>query len=121
MIRVRRVYDPEEQGEGARFLVDGLWPRGVRKASLDYQAWLKEVAPSAELRHWFAHDPEKWEEFQRRYTAELDEKRESWQPLMEAARRGDVTLLYGARDRTHNNAVALKRYLQQHLSDDKEA
>jgi uncharacterized protein YeaO (DUF488 family) len=118
MIRVRRVYDPGEQGEGARFLVDGLWPRGLSKESLDYQAWLKEVAPSAELRRWFAHDPERWEEFQRRYAAELDEKRESWRPLMEAARRGDVTLLYAARDRAHNNALALKRYLEQQWSDD---
>ena len=118
MIKVRRVYDPEEQGEGARFLVDRLWPRGVSKGSLDYQAWLKEVAPSDELRRWYGHDPEKWEEFQRRYAAELDGKKESWQPLVEAARRGDVTLLYSAKERQHNNAVALKRYLEQQLSED---
>ena len=117
MIKVRRVYDREERGEGARFLVDRLWPRGVSKETLDYQAWLKEVAPSDELRRWFAHDPEKREEFQRRYAAELDAKKESWQPLVEAARRGDVTLLYSAKERQHNNAVALKHYLEQRLSE----
>lgn len=118
MIKVRRVFDPEEQGEGARFLVDRLWPRGVRKEPLHIQAWLKEAAPSNELRHWYAHDPQKWEQFQRRYAAELDAKKESWQPLLEAARRGDVTLLYGSKERQHNNAVALKRYLEQQLSED---
>ena len=118
MIKVRRVYDPEEQGEGARFLVDRLWPRGKSKESLGLQAWLKEVAPSNELRHWFGHDPEKWEEFQRRYAAELETKRESWQPLVEAARRGDVTLLYSSKERQHNNAVALKLFLEQRLSED---
>lgn len=118
MIRVRRVYDAEQEGEGVRFLVDGLWPRGVSKETLDYRAWLKDVAPSAELRRWFAHDPEKWGEFQRRYAAELETKKESWQPLLEAAGRGDVTLLYAARDRQHNNAVALKKYLEQQLSED---
>jgi len=93
MIKVRRLYDPEEQGEGARFLVDRLWPRGLSKESLGHQAWLRDVAPSDELRCWYGHDREKWEEFQRRYAQELDGKEESWQPLVEAARRGDVTLL----------------------------
>jgi uncharacterized protein YeaO (DUF488 family) len=118
MIKVRRVYDPEEQGEGARFLVDRLWPRGKSKESLGHQAWLKDVAPSDALRHWFAHDSEKWEEFQRRYAAELETKEVSWGPLVEAARRGDVTLLYASKERQHNNAVALKRYLEQQLSKD---
>lgn len=118
MIKVRRVYDAEEQGDGARFLVDRLWPRGVRKDSLNIQAWLKEAAPSNELRHWYAHDPEKWKEFQRCYAAELDAKKESWQPLLEAARPGDVTLLYSSKERQYNNAVALKRYLEQQLSED---
>jgi uncharacterized protein YeaO (DUF488 family) len=118
MIKVRRVYDPEEQGEGARFLVDRLWPRGIRKESLHLQAWLKEAAPSNELRHWYAHDPEKWAEFQRRYAGELDRNKESWQPLLEAARLGDVTLLYGSKERQINNAAALKRYLEEKLSED---
>ncbi len=78
-------------------------------------AWLKEVAPSQALRQWFAHDPAKWEEFQRRYRAELDSHPEAWKPLLEAARQGDVTLLYSARDTEHNNAIVLKEYLQKHL------
>ena len=118
MIKVRRVYDPEEQDEGARFLVDRLWPRGVSKESLHYQAWLKEVAPSDELRRWYRHDPEKWEEFQRRYAAELDGKEESWRPLLAAARQGDVTLLYATKERQYNNAAALKWYLEQQLAED---
>ncbi len=118
VIRLRRVYEAEEEDEGVRFLVDRLWPRGLSKDSLSYQAWLKDIAPSDGLRRWFAHQPEKWEEFQRRYAAELDAKKESWEPLVEAARRGDVTLLFAAKDREHNNAAALKRYLEQQLSDD---
>jgi uncharacterized protein YeaO (DUF488 family) len=121
MIKVRRVYDPEQQGEGAPFLVDRLWPRGVGKDSLHIQAWLKEAAPSNELRHWYSHDPQKWEEFQRRYAAELETNKESWKPLLEAARRGDVTLLYGSKERQHNNAVALKRYLEKQLAEHSEA
>jgi uncharacterized protein YeaO (DUF488 family) len=117
MIKVRRVYYPEEQGEGARFLVDRLWPRGVSKDSLHIQAWLKEAAASDELRHWYSHDPQKWEEFQRRYAAELDANKESWHPLLEAARRGDVTLLYSSKERQLNNAVALKRYLEKKLAE----
>ena len=121
MIKVRRVYDSEEKEEGTRFLVDRLWPRGVSKESLGHQAWLRDVAPSDELRHWYAHDPAKWEEFQRRYAEELDGKEESWQPLVEAGRRGDVTLLYATRERERNNAVALKQYLQDKLSKDSDA
>lgn len=121
MIKVRRVYDPKKKDEGTRFLVDGLWPRGVRKESLGHQAWLRDVAPSDELRHWYGHDPEKWEEFQRRYAQELDGSEESWQPLVEAARRGDVTLLYASRERQHNNAVALRKYLERKLSEKNEA
>jgi uncharacterized protein YeaO (DUF488 family) len=121
MIKVRRVYDPEEQAEGARFLVDRLWPRGVSKVSLGEHEWLRDVAPSDELRHWYGHDPDKWEEFQRRYAAELDEKEDLWQPILEAARQGDVTLLYSSKEREHNNAVALKRYLEKKLSDQSKA
>jgi uncharacterized protein YeaO (DUF488 family) len=121
VIKVRRVYESEGQGEGVRFLIDRLWPRGVSKESLHYQAWLREVAPSDELRKWFGHDPKKWDEFRRRYAYELDEKEESWQPLLDAARQGDVTLLYAAKDREHNNAVALKHYLQDKLSKDSDA
>jgi uncharacterized protein YeaO (DUF488 family) len=117
VINVRRVYETEREGEGVRFLVDRLWPRGVSKVSLGHHEWLRDVAPSHEFRRWSGHDPDKWEEFQRRYAAELDEKEELWQPILEAARQGEVTLLYAARDTERNNAVALKRYLVKKLSD----
>jgi uncharacterized protein YeaO (DUF488 family) len=87
----------------------------MKKATLHMALWLKEVAPSDTLRRWFGHDPAKWEDFQRRYFAELDSKPEAWRPIVEATQRGNVTLLYSARDLEHNNAVALKRYVEQHL------
>jgi uncharacterized protein YeaO (DUF488 family) len=117
MIRVKRVYEPVARGDGARFLVDRLWPRAVKKESLQVAAWLKEVAPSGSLRKWFGHDPKRWAEFQHRYRAELDDNPDSWQPLLEAARKGTVTLLCAARDPEHNNAVALKTYLEARLKD----
>ncbi len=117
MIRVRRVYEAEGTGEGRRFLVERLWPRGIKKENLHMDAWLKDVAPSQALRQWFGHDPAKWDEFQERYRAELDSHPETWQPLLDAARQGDVTLLYSARDTEHNNAIALKEYLQKLLPD----
>jgi uncharacterized protein YeaO (DUF488 family) len=112
MIQTRRVYEAAEPGDSTCFLVERLWPRGMKKEALKLGGWLKEVAPSADLRRWFAHDPAKWEEFRRRYFAELDEKPEAWQIIREAARRGNVTLLYSARDTEHNSAVALKAYLE---------
>jgi uncharacterized protein YeaO (DUF488 family) len=112
MIQTRRVYETPEPSDGTRFLVERLWPRGMKKEALKLDGWLKEVAPSAELRRWFGHDPAKWEEFRRRYFAELDQHPEAWQPIQEAARRGTVTLLYSARDTAHNSAVALKAYLE---------
>ncbi len=87
----------------------------MKKATLQMALWLKEVAPSDDLRRWFGHDPAKWEDFQRRYFAELDSQPEAWELILEAAHRGHITLLYSARDLEHNNAVALKRYLEQHL------
>jgi len=113
MIQVKRVYDPPDAKDGARFLVERLWPRGIKKEALQMQDWLKDVAPSGELRRWFSHDPAKWREFQRRYFKELDGNREAWQLLLQAARRRNVTLLYSARDTEHNNAVALKEYLEK--------
>jgi uncharacterized protein YeaO (DUF488 family) len=114
--RIRRVYDPPSKEDGACFLVDRLWPRGVKKESLALEGWCKEAAPSPELRQWFQHDPEKWAGFQRRYRAELDGKPEAWEPLLQAVRRGPVTLLYSARDAEHNNAVALRAYLEERQS-----
>ncbi|MCX6668248.1 MAG: DUF488 family protein, partial [Methanothrix sp.] len=98
MIRLKRAYDPPEAGEGSRFLVDHLWPRGVKKEALQLDAWLKDAAPSSELRRWFGHDPAKWQEFQMCYAQELDDTPESWKPLLQAARQGDITLIYSARD-----------------------
>jgi uncharacterized protein YeaO (DUF488 family) len=110
-IRVKRVYEPVERGDGKRFLVERLWPRGFTKASLAFEAWLKDVGPSAELRRWYGHDPAKWDEFRRRYYAELDANPEALAPIREAARRGPVTLLFSARDLERNSAVALRAYL----------
>jgi len=115
MIQVKRVYDPDSPGDGSRFLVDRLWPRGRKREALRLDGWLKEAAPSDALRHWFGHGPAKWEEFRRRYAAELDSKPEAWQPILQAAQGGNVTLLYSARNTEHNNAVALKSYLEERL------
>jgi uncharacterized protein YeaO (DUF488 family) len=119
MISVKRAYDPAGGEDGARFLVDHLWPRGLKKENLHIERWLKEVAPSNELRRWFGHDPAKWKAFQRRYAAELEKDPEAWHPLLDAARDGDVTLVFGARDVEHNNAVALKSFLEHYLKHGK--
>jgi uncharacterized protein YeaO (DUF488 family) len=111
MIHTKRVYEPPAPSDGARFLVERLWPRGMKKEALHLDGWLKEVAPSDALRRWFGHDPARWDEFVRRYRAELDAHPEAWQPLLEAALHGTVTLLFSARDEVHNNAVALQHYL----------
>lgn len=115
MIRIKRVYEPVASGDGARFLVDRLWPRAVKKEELRLSGWLKESAPSAGLRTWFGHDPEKWPEFRRRYHEELERNPDAWRPLLDAAGKGTVTLLFAARDPEHNNAVALKDYLEAKL------
>ncbi len=114
-IRLARVYDREPVREGKAFLVERLWPRGVRREDLPVDGWLKDVAPTTGLRQWFGHDPARWAEFRRRYRKELDTHPEAWQPLAEAARRGPVILLYSSRDREHNNAVMLRDYLLSHL------
>lgn len=112
-----RVYERDALPAGQRFLVERLWPRGVRKAELQGVEWLRDVAPSTELRRWFGHDPQRWEEFRRRYSAELDAGPEAWGPLADAARTGRVVLLYSARDVEHNNAVVLADYLRSYLGD----
>ncbi len=113
MIRIQRVYEKSERKDGTRILVDGIWPRGVSKASAHLDLWLKEVAPSTELRRWFGHDPARWEEFRSRYFAELADKEDATGQIRAAASKGDVTLVYSARDERHNNAVALKQYLSK--------
>lgn len=110
-ISLKRVYEQAESSDGYRVLVDRLWPRGIRKDELKLDLWLKEVAPSTELRRWFAHEPARWAEFRWRYLAELKQCRETLRPLAVCAREEPVTLLYGARDHRHNNAVVLKQYL----------
>lgn len=117
MIRLKRVYEKPEARDGARFLIERLWPRGLRKADVPMDAWLKEAGPSDELRKWFSHDPRKWKEFQRKYFAELEERPEAWEPILKAARRATVTLLYSSHDIEHNNAVALKNFLEARLAD----
>ena len=114
-INLSRVYDHEPCVDGKAFLVERLWPRGVRKDAIELDGWLRDVAPSRELRKWFSHDPARWGEFRRRYFAELDAQPQSWQPLAQAAASGTVTLLYSSRDQEHNNAVALRDYLLSHL------
>ena len=108
MIKVKRIYDPPEPDDGFRVLVDRLWPRGIRKDQCDL--WLKEAAPSSELRRWYDHEPAKWAEFCQRYRAELHEHPDAVALLRDKA-RGTVTLLYAARERERNNAVALKALL----------
>ena len=115
MIQVKRVYDAPTKADGRRFLVDRLWPRGVKKETLQLAGWLKEVAPSNELRQWFNHDPDKWNEFQKRYRGELTKNPVGWQPLMEAAASGTLTLLFSAHDTDHNNAVVLRDYLNERI------
>ena len=113
MITLKRAYDAVSRTDGTRFLVERLWPRGISKAKLRVDAWLKEVGPSTELRKWFSHDPEKWDEFRRRYFRELASQPEAWQPIVSAARRGRVTLVYSSHDTQHNNAVALQEFLRK--------
>jgi uncharacterized protein YeaO (DUF488 family) len=115
MIKLKRAYEPAGGDDGARFLVERLWPRGVRKTRLKLDGWLKDAAPSADLRKWFSHDPKKWPAFRQRYFAELRAHRAAWQPLLAAARRGRVTFVYAAHDVARNGAVALKAFLDRRL------
>ena len=111
MINLKRAYDSASKDDGVRILVERLWPRGVKKGALRLDSWLKDVAPSTKLRQWFSHDPAKWAEFQRRYSVELDAKPEVLESIVNAARRGRVTLVFSTHDAERNNAVALRTYL----------
>jgi len=114
-IAVKRAYDPPEAKDGRRILVDRVWPRGVTKDELRLDGWYRDLAPSTELRKWFGHDPERWPEFQKRYAAELRRAgmRERLSELAAMAKRSKVTLLFGARDEEHNQAIALRDYLKK--------
>lgn len=113
-LKVKRIYAPAAPEDGARILVDRLWPRGISKARAALTAWVRQVAPSDDLRHWFGHDPERWNEFQRRYDAELDANPVDVSALRAALGQGAATLLFAAHDEAHNNAVALAAYLRRH-------
>lgn len=110
-IALKRAYQPAARSDGRRILVERLWPRGVRKADLKADAWLKGVAPSTELRQWFGHRVDRWHEFARRYRAELDAKPDEWAPILDASARSPVTLVYSASDTLHNGALVLRDYL----------
>lgn len=112
-LRIKRAYEPAARSDGKRILVDRLWPRGVSKEKLDAE-WMKAVAPSTDLRTWYGHEPARWDGFRERYFAELDAQPDVLAPLREALRHGRVTLVYGARDPEHNQAVALAEYLKKH-------
>lgn len=112
MIHLKRVYDEPSRKDGLRILVDRLWPRGLTKARAAVTLWLKDVAPSTELRKWFGHDPAKWKQFQVRYRNELDKKQDALDLLKQKSKAHTVTLLYGARDEEHNEAAVLKDVLE---------
>lgn len=115
MLKLKRAYEPGSRSDGTRVLVERLWPRGLSRKTLRIDVWLKDVGPSTGLRQWFSHDPDKWPRFRSRYFRELDSRPEAWRPIVSAARRGTVTLVYSSRDTTHNNAVALKDYLRSKI------
>jgi len=112
-IQVKRVYEEASAEDGARFLVDGLWPRGIKKSVLPDMEWAKEVAPSAELRKWYGHEPEKWKEFQKRYRAELAKNTGAWKPLLSAAKKSAVTLLTATHDVKISHAMVLMDFLKR--------
>ena len=109
---MKRVYEVAAKTDGKRYLVDRVWPRGIKKDAVSIEAWVKELGPSTELRKWFGHEPKRWKEFKKRYFKELAPKEELWGPIEKAARRRTVTLVYSARDEQHNQAVALREFLE---------
>ncbi len=114
MIKLKRAYEKPSRDDGMRILVERLWPRGLSKQRAALDLWLKDVAPSAELRTWFGHDPARWTEFQKRYQKELSEHKDAVKQLKQKARQGTVTLVYAARDEQHNSALVLQKLLRGH-------
>ena len=112
-IKVKRVYDKPSKEDGSRILVDRLWPRGVSKKDASIDIWMKDIAPSNELRKWFNHDPAKWDQFKTRYFSELDDKSELVKELLSRATKGTLTLVFSAKEERYNNAGALKEYLEK--------
>ncbi len=119
-IDLKRAYDPAAESDGWRVLVDRVWPRGIARGALQIDAWLKDLAPSTELRRWFGHDPKKWDEFRTRYARELEQRGDALDELLAKARAGRITLVFGARHTEHNNAVALKEHLERRLQGERE-
>jgi len=113
MIKLKRAYEKPARDDGERILVERLWPRGLTKLKAKVDLWLKDVAPSAELRKWFGHDPERWDEFRRRYQKELRSKEDLIKLLKRKGKAGTITLIYAARDEEHNGALVLKQFLQK--------
>ena len=116
-IKIKRVYEHPEQDDGMRILVDRLWPRGLTKKKASLDLWLKDIAPSTELRKWFAHDPDKWKRFRGRYQTEIRNNHDLIKVLKQKAREGTITLIYGARDQKHNEALVLKQFLEKSEQD----
>ena len=110
-VKLKRAYESPGSGDGTRILIDRLWPRGVSKADAALDQWMKDIAPSTELRKWFGHDPARWEEFRRRYAEELQQNAELLSELRSLARQGPLTLVYSAHDEVHNDAIVLKDQL----------
>jgi uncharacterized protein YeaO (DUF488 family) len=117
-IWIRRAYEAPTRNDGYRILIDRVWPRGVSRGELEIDDWTRDLAPSTRLRKWFDHDPARWEEFQHRYFQELRGKKGTIRGLLERIERGRVTLVYGARDPDHNNAVALRAFLEMRIRRD---
>lgn len=107
-VKLKRAYEPADRSDGTRVLIDRLWPRGVKKADAKVDEWMKDIAPSTELRKWFGHDPARWQEFRDRYQAEVKQHPEHLQRLRALAREGTLTLVFAAHDEAHNNAVVLR-------------
>jgi len=116
-VRTKRIYEGSDPGDGTRVLVDRLWPRGISKEEAQLDDWMKEVAPSDDLREWFDHDPDRWNEFRELYRNELDDRPERIRELLEYAQSGTLTLLYAAADEEYNNAVVLADYLAERLDE----
>jgi uncharacterized protein YeaO (DUF488 family) len=115
MVKLKRAYDPPARGDGSRFLVERLWPRGIKKEDAALDGWLKELAPSADLRKWYSHDVERWDQFRACYLAELQSNHEALEPLLKAARKRTVTLVFATRDAEHSSARLLKEYLDRRV------
>lgn len=117
-IRIKRIYEPVEEDDGLRILVDGLWPRGVSRSGAALHSWMKALAPSKVLRQWFGHDPRRWQTFRQRYRDELARQPEALSELLDLCRSSRVTLLYGARDQAHNQAAVLREVLAAELAEE---